>query len=113
MDDKERTADFIEQAIVNRDEIRGGVWTDRDCLVHALAMLSDGNRARAAMIKAPLEIVLPRLTREAIPGWPRDRARFSRVDARQKTITYLSAHIFEESGIEIPSMIRVTIEEDK
>jgi len=51
-DDVWRAVHVIEQALFG-DEPRRGVWTDRDYLVHALAILTDSNRASTAASARP------------------------------------------------------------
>lgn len=43
---------LIEGALFG-DEPRRGVWTDRDYLIHALAILTDSGRARTAAVAKP------------------------------------------------------------
>lgn len=49
---REMVADFVESALLGTER-RRGIWTDRDYLIAALALLSDGDRARKAGLAKP------------------------------------------------------------
>lgn len=109
----ERAAEYIEQAIARDGRAtRGGIWTDRDCMVHVLAILIDSDRGRLAAINAPTQIVLPRLALETA-AWPTTQVRYSRMDDAAKTMVRITKNVFAEVGMEeVPRMIQVAIEED-